>query len=115
MEALSTPRALEEAGYRIGTAYQLADDLLDIMGSEDVAGKTLGADSKRRKFTLPQVSRAGQQIARERIFELCGSALECAYRWPWICGALTQFFACDLQPVFSRYDKYLSAGVGLGI
>ncbi len=46
--------ALEEAGYRVGTAYQLADDLLDVEGCEEAAGKTLGTDVARRKFTLAQ-------------------------------------------------------------
>lgn len=39
--------ALKEAGYLLGTAYQLADDLLDVTGSDDSAGKTLGTDAAR--------------------------------------------------------------------
>ena len=43
--------ALEEAGYKLGTAYQLADDLLDVIGSEELTGKTLGTDARREKRT----------------------------------------------------------------
>ena len=42
--------ALEEAGYQVGTLYQMADDLLDVIGGA-AAGKTLGTDAKQRKFT----------------------------------------------------------------
>ena len=40
--------ALKEAGYLVGTAYQLADDLLDVVGDAAAAGKTLGTDAERQ-------------------------------------------------------------------
>ncbi|MCS7008639.1 MAG: polyprenyl synthetase family protein [Chthoniobacterales bacterium] len=40
-------------GLRLGLAYQAFDDCLDIAGSEPSAGKTLGTDLKKGKFTLP--------------------------------------------------------------
>jgi len=39
--------ALKEAGYLLGTAYQLADDLLDTRAVDGEAGKTLGTDARR--------------------------------------------------------------------
>ena len=68
--------ALEESGYLVGTAYQLADDLLDIVGNENICGKTLGTDIERGKFTLPHILDAPQRIIDE-ISDLCNSALEC--------------------------------------
>ncbi len=44
---------LKSFGMRIGTAYQIYDDCLDIAGSEDATGKTLGTDLRKGKFTLP--------------------------------------------------------------
>ena len=38
---------LKECGYQLGTAYQLADDLLDATGDEVAAGKTLRSDLRR--------------------------------------------------------------------
>ena len=96
--------ALEEAGYCIGTAYQLADDLLDVCGDERSAGKTLGTDALRRKFTLPQAS---QQAARERIGAQCSAAVECLNTWPRARRAVTLFLSCDLQPVFDLCDLHL--------
>jgi octaprenyl-diphosphate synthase len=54
-EATTTARGgwLREYGLNLGTAYQLYDDCLDVLGSEAVAGKTLGADLANGKMTLP--------------------------------------------------------------
>src|SRR5271170_4725953 len=45
--------ALKTFGLRFGTAYQIYDDCLDIAGSEESAGKTLGTDIRKGKLTLP--------------------------------------------------------------
>jgi len=96
--------ALDEAGYCIGTAYQLADDLLDVCGNERSAGKTLGTDSLRRKFTLPQAS---PDAAREQVIAHCAAALDCLSLWPRAHRAVTLFLSCDLQPVFDSCDLHL--------
>jgi len=40
-------------GMKLGTAYQIYDDVLDLIGSEDQVGKTLGTDLEKGKLTLP--------------------------------------------------------------
>jgi len=52
----STPEiiaALRDYGLKLGTAYQVYDDCLDIAGDESKAGKTLGSDLQKGKLTLP--------------------------------------------------------------
>jgi len=49
-----------EYGLNLGTAYQIYDDCLDVLGSEAAAGKTLGADLANGKMTLPVL------VVRER-------------------------------------------------
>lgn len=44
---------LKTFGSRIGTAYQIYDDCLDLAGTEEETGKTLGTDIQKGKFTLP--------------------------------------------------------------
>jgi octaprenyl-diphosphate synthase len=44
---------LASFGRNLGLAFQIADDLLDLTGSEDRAGKTLGTDLAEQKLTLP--------------------------------------------------------------
>lgn len=45
--------ALKTFGAKLGTAYQIYDDCLDLAGSEEESGKTLGTDIVKGKFTLP--------------------------------------------------------------
>jgi octaprenyl-diphosphate synthase len=45
--------ALKTFGSKIGTAYQIYDDCLDLAGTEEETGKTLGTDIRKGKFTLP--------------------------------------------------------------
>jgi octaprenyl-diphosphate synthase len=45
--------AMKDFGLKLGTAYQIYDDCLDIAGSEDTVGKTLGTDLRKGKLTLP--------------------------------------------------------------
>ena len=49
--------AAKLAGYgrNLGLAFQIADDLLDLVGTEDAAGKTLGTDLEQQKLTLPVI------------------------------------------------------------
>jgi len=59
---------LKDFGMRIGTAYQIYDDCLDIAGNETATGKTLGTDLRKGKFTLPVLFflRAATEFERER-------------------------------------------------
>jgi octaprenyl-diphosphate synthase len=45
--------ALRTFGLRLGTAYQIYDDVVDLAGDEAKAGKTLGSDLRKGKLTLP--------------------------------------------------------------
>ena len=39
----------------VGTAYQIYDDCLDLFGTENAAGKSLGTDLATGKLTLPLI------------------------------------------------------------
>ena len=45
--------ALKLFGTKLGTAYQVYDDCLDLVGDEEEIGKTLGSDLRKGKLTLP--------------------------------------------------------------
>jgi len=45
--------ALREYARNLGLAFQVRDDLLDVAGTEDTAGKPVGADLLEQKITLP--------------------------------------------------------------
>ena len=103
--------ALEEAGYYIGTAYQLADDLHDIVGDEYLSGKTLGSDSLRGKYTLPQCSETPQITVHNRVSELCLSAINCLNKWPRVRKGLEQFLSNDLQTAFNHMETRIRVSV----
>ncbi len=42
-------------GHDLGLAFQIADDVLDLSGNEDVVGKSLGTDLVKQKATLPLI------------------------------------------------------------
>jgi octaprenyl-diphosphate synthase len=46
---------MERFGRRVGLAFQIADDLLDLVGQEEAAGKSLGTDLEQQKLTLPLI------------------------------------------------------------
>ncbi len=59
-------KALETFGDRIGTAFQVVDDLLDLEGEEDETGKTLRTDLLHGKMTMPLIRYAGTLPEKER-------------------------------------------------
>jgi len=48
-------RRLYEYGRRLGLAFQIVDDCLDLVGDESTVGKSLGGDLKNGELTLPLI------------------------------------------------------------
>jgi octaprenyl-diphosphate synthase len=61
-----TVRRLKDFGRKIGSAYQIYDDCLDIAGNETDIGKTLGTDLRKGKMTLPVLMLLGSAPSAER-------------------------------------------------
>ena len=51
----SDRNAMVTYGTKLGMAFQVKDDLFDLLGSEQQTGKDLGADVKRNMVTLPLI------------------------------------------------------------
>jgi octaprenyl-diphosphate synthase len=51
----ATARKLEMYGLSIGQAFQIQDDILDLVGDPRAVGKTLGIDIEKGKLTLPMI------------------------------------------------------------
>jgi len=48
-------RSLSDFGLNTGIAFQITDDLLDVIGDEGETGKTLGSDVDKNKLTLATI------------------------------------------------------------
>ena len=59
-------RTMEQYGRALGMAFQIADDLLDLLGDEGETGKSLGTDLEKQKSTLPLIHCYQQASAAER-------------------------------------------------
>lgn len=60
-------------GKAAGLAFQIADDILDIIGDQDQLGKDIGSDQQRGKATYPAV--LGLEVSQKRMEELHQQAL----------------------------------------
>jgi octaprenyl-diphosphate synthase len=83
---------LAEYGRLLGMAFQIADDLLDVLGEQGVVGKTLGTDLEKQKPTLPLIHTLNRCTEEER--QVIGDLL---------------FGVCDdrigrLLPLLEKYD-----------
>ncbi|VAX40616.1 All-trans-hexaprenyl-diphosphate synthase [hydrothermal vent metagenome] len=62
-----TKQAIEQYGRSLGIAFQIADDLLDILGDEETTGKTLGSDLTKQKLTLPLIRLLDQASSTDTV------------------------------------------------
>ena len=51
----SQQAALKSYGTSIGLAFQIADDILDLVGDQEKIGKPVGSDLKQDKATYPKL------------------------------------------------------------
>jgi octaprenyl-diphosphate synthase len=51
----TTVEQMRQYGQALGTAFQIQDDILDIIGDQGTVGKTLGIDVHKGKLTLPMI------------------------------------------------------------
>jgi geranylgeranyl pyrophosphate synthase len=93
---------LREAGYLAGTAYQLADDILDVSGDEALAGKTLGTDVARVKTTAASAAAGSAVDPAAYVDSLCAQAEDSLADWSQVKHAWRQFMSHDLRPALNK-------------
>ncbi len=66
-------RKLEKCAENIGVAFQIQDDILDVISSTDVLGKPVGSDEKNHKLTY--VTMHGLEASKRQVEELSREAV----------------------------------------
>jgi geranylgeranyl diphosphate synthase type II len=66
--------ALSSYGMHIGLAFQIVDDILDVVGSTESLGKTAGKDAEQQKATFPALY--GLEASRTKANEHLTKAVE---------------------------------------
>ncbi len=72
--ATGSDQGLGPAGLKLGLAFQIADDLLDLTATTADLGKRAGKDAEAGKATLPSLLGVGE--ARRRADDYCEEALQ---------------------------------------
>lgn len=65
-------KALERFGTQIGLAFQIQDDILDLIGDEKKLGKPVKSDEKQQKVTYPYF--VGVEASQEKVRQLTAQA-----------------------------------------
>ena len=70
--------AMTRFGGKLGVAFQIVDDVLDVLGDEKTTGKSLGTDLVKQKPTLPLIRLLSQSSPEQRAetIELLASTTE---------------------------------------
>jgi len=63
---VAASRALSAYGTKLGCAFQIVDDILDLTGEESTVGKSLGTDLDKAKMTLPLLRLRERARPRDR-------------------------------------------------
>ncbi|MCI5534985.1 MAG: polyprenyl synthetase family protein [Firmicutes bacterium] len=65
---------LDKYAENLGLAYQIADDILDVIGNPEELGKKTGSDEKKNKTTYTSIN--GLEAAQDRLEQLTENAVE---------------------------------------
>jgi geranylgeranyl pyrophosphate synthase len=95
--------ALREAGFLLGTAYQLADDILDASGNEALSGKTLGRDQERGKTTAISSAKKTPDHPKQRVENLLAASLDQLESFPDLHTAWNCFLDDPIRPLLQKY------------
>lgn len=70
-------QVLKEYGYYLGMAFQITDDILDLVADEKTLGKPTGSDIRQGVITLPAIYALHHDPRREELKRLLGSPESC--------------------------------------
>lgn len=104
----SQKRAAKEFSRCFGMAFQIKDDILDYLGTDEL-GKPIGVDLKEQKITLPLIGALRNSNKESEIRE----KIKNIYNHPSYCEEIRQFVleSQGIEYAISRLDEYVSKAV----
>lgn len=73
-------KAAETYGYQLGLAFQIRDDMLDVVGDQQVFGKPIGSDKEEGKITYVDVD--GLEGCARAVESCTQKAKDAVAHWP---------------------------------
>jgi geranylgeranyl pyrophosphate synthase len=95
--------ALRAAGYAVGTAYQLADDVFDAQGDPLRSDKTLGGDAANAMPTAASAAATDGVDPKLYVWDLCDSARASLSQWPDVQDAWDAYMTHDMKPALEGF------------
>ena len=96
---------LRRYGNNLGMAFQITDDILDLVADQAKLGKPIGGDLRQGVITLPVIYALKRSAARERLVELTGKADKSEKE---VQEAITLIRECGaVESSFAVVNKYL--------
>jgi geranylgeranyl diphosphate synthase type II len=83
---VNTLKALTKYGERIGLAFQITDDILNVEGNTEELGKAAGSDAKMKKMTYPAFY--GIEKSRQEAENLVAEAIDALALFPSVADPL---------------------------
>ncbi len=81
-----------EFAFRTGIAFQIVDDVLDVIGSESITGKRTGSDIMEGKPTLPMIYAMQDPVHGDELKEIFGKK---ELGWPEVADAIEMIKKTD--------------------
>ncbi|MEN6325290.1 MAG: polyprenyl synthetase family protein [Syntrophomonas sp.] len=96
-------KAVKDYGYFLGMAFQVTDDILDIIADEQVLGKPTGSDIRQGVITLPALYALKHSPHCEELAKLLASPESCAHYTERIIDIITDTDGIDYAYYITRH------------
>ncbi|MDD3268201.1 MAG: polyprenyl synthetase family protein [Syntrophomonadaceae bacterium] len=96
-------KAIKNYGYFLGMAFQVTDDILDIIADEQILGKPTGSDIRQGVITLPALYALKNSPQCEELAKLLASPEACAHHTDRIIDIINDSDGIDYAYFITRH------------
>lgn len=100
---INEANSLREAGFELGTVYQIADDILDSSGKNEIAGKTLGKDMERGKTTAITAINGAPDCPKEYLQKMLDNSSLHLVEYPNLHDSWSYYIEKEFYPIINQF------------